>query len=108
MVQLVRSGTSEKKPTIVTEMLSLDLKTTMGITEARKCTDRDEIAMNNLRGKAAYTPSSSAPLVGSQWDEPPLSFTEIKHAAPDDKSDAPELDYASIGLGSNAYFKICT
>lgn len=37
----------------------------------------------------------------SKSEEPPSPSTEIKHAPPDDKSDALEQDHVSIGLCSN-------
>ncbi|KAK4356164.1 hypothetical protein RND71_025135 [Anisodus tanguticus] len=114
-------GNSEKKPTIVTEMPSLDLKTTMGITEAlkmqmevqkqlheqleiqRKLQLRIEEQGKYLQMMFERTKNMGKELnvSSSKSDEPPSPSTEIKHAPPDDKSDAPEQDRVSMRLGSN-------
>ncbi|XP_060183544.1 protein PHOSPHATE STARVATION RESPONSE 1-like [Lycium barbarum] len=114
-------GTSEKKPNIVTEMPSLDLKTTMGITEAlkmqmevqkqlheqleiqRKLQLRIEEQGKYLQMMFEKTKNMGKELnvSSSKSDEPPSPSTGIKHAPPDDKSDAPEQDHLSVRLGSN-------
>ncbi|KAL3339495.1 hypothetical protein AABB24_028209 [Solanum stoloniferum] len=114
-------GTSEKKPTIITEMPSLDLKTTTGITEAlkmqmevqkqlheqleiqRKLQLRIEEQGKYLQMMFEKTKNMGKELnvSSSKSEEPASPSTEIKHAPPDDKSDAPEQDHVSIELSSN-------
>lgn len=110
-------GTSERKPTVVAEMPSLDLKTTKGITEAlkmqmevqkqlheqleiqRKLQLRIEEQGKYLQMMFEKTKNMGKELSvsSSKSDEPPSPFT----APPDDKSDAPEQDHVSIELSSN-------
>ncbi|KAJ8558558.1 hypothetical protein K7X08_035737 [Anisodus acutangulus] len=114
-------GTSEKKPTIVTEMPSLDLKTTMGITEALKMQmevqkqlhEQLEIQrMLQLRieeqGKylqmmfeKTKNRGKELNVSSSKSDEPSSPSSKIKYAPSDDKSDAPERYHISVGHGSN-------
>lgn len=106
-------GISEKKPTIVTEMPSLDLKTTMGITEAlkmqmevqkqlheqleiqRKLQLRIEEQGKYLEMMFEKTKDMGKDLKVSsslKTDEHPSPSTETKHSPSNDKSEALEQD----------------
>ncbi|KAM3268561.1 protein PHOSPHATE STARVATION RESPONSE 1 [Capsicum chacoense] len=109
-------GTPEKKPTSVIEMPSLDLKTTMGITEAlrlqmevqKQLHEQLEIQRKlQLRieeqGKYLEMMFERTKDIGKDFkvsssitDEHPSPSTETKHSPPNDKSEALEKDPVSL------------
>ncbi|MCD7459342.1 hypothetical protein HAX54_040669 [Datura stramonium] len=109
-------GTPEKKPAGVIEMPSLDLKTTMGITEAlrlqmevqkqlheqleiqRKLQLRIEEQGKYLEMMFERTKDIGKDLKvsSSRTDEHPSPSTEMKHSPPNDKSEALEKDTVSL------------
>ncbi|KAK4353464.1 hypothetical protein RND71_028982 [Anisodus tanguticus] len=115
-------GTPEKKPISVTEMPSLDLKTTMGITEAlrlqmevqkqlheqleiqRKLQLRIEEQGKYLEMMFEKTKDIGKDLKvsSSRTDEPPSPPTEMKHSPSNEKSEALEKDPVSLNDRSSS------
>ncbi|XP_016573881.1 protein PHOSPHATE STARVATION RESPONSE 1-like [Capsicum annuum] len=109
------AGTSEKKSTSVIEMPSLDLKTTMGITEAlrlqmevqKQLHEQLEIQRKlqlRIEEQGKYLEmmfermkdiGKDLKVSSSITDEHPSLSTETKHSPPNDKSEALEKDPVS-------------
>ncbi|CAN4096180.1 unnamed protein product [Withania somnifera] len=115
-------GTPEKKPTSVIEMSSLDLKMTMGITEAlrlqmevqKQLHEQLEIQRKlqlriDKQGKYLEMMFERTKDIGkdlnvssSRTNEHPSPSTKTMHSRPNDKSEAPEKDPVSLNDRSSS------